>query len=186
MTSLDYSWKAFFKLSSKSSSNICGILGIFEKCHDLCRQHSVYFLGNFCEKLGYFKLHHLVTLPWITQILIALSNVPTKNGILIFRYFVCCSLLASPASMWTTSKLTPWPRCTLNHGKMNLSSLSQEMILLKSFQLVKSKSQYEHKKLPQNKSKTQQNFTKNYNREFNVHQIYHTVNRCHAVWCWGK
>ena len=50
VTRLDYSWKAFFKCSCKSSPNICWVLGIFEKCHDLCKNYSVYFLGNFCEK----------------------------------------------------------------------------------------------------------------------------------------
>ena len=36
--------------------------GRFEKCHDLCKNCSVYFLGIFCETLSYFKFHHLVTL----------------------------------------------------------------------------------------------------------------------------
>ena len=51
----------FGKFSYKSSPNIRWVWVIFEKCHNFCKT-AVCILGNFCEKLGFFKFHYLVTL----------------------------------------------------------------------------------------------------------------------------
>ena len=54
--------RPFYNFYYKSSPNICSVLVIFEKFHKLCKNIVSTFLGNFCEVLVYFKLHHLVTL----------------------------------------------------------------------------------------------------------------------------
>ena len=41
-----------YKLSYKSSPNIWWISGIFEKCHDFCKNCSVYFFGKLLWKIG--------------------------------------------------------------------------------------------------------------------------------------
>ena len=61
-TRLGYFWKELLLIILKSCPNIYRILGIFDKCHDLCKNCSVCFLGNFYENFCYFKSDHLVTL----------------------------------------------------------------------------------------------------------------------------
>ena len=63
VTRLGYFWKALLQTFPRNKTvNICWLLGIFDKCPNLGKNGSVYFLGNFFEQLGYFKLHHLGTL----------------------------------------------------------------------------------------------------------------------------
>ena len=52
----------FKNFTTNLAQYICWVLREFEKCQDLWKFAVSTFLGNFCEKLGSFKFHHLVTM----------------------------------------------------------------------------------------------------------------------------
>ena len=70
-----------YKFSFKTSPNICWSLGAFENCRDLCKNCSVYFLGNFWERLGYFLYQHPVTVLFgLTKLVCPDQNKKIKNS----------------------------------------------------------------------------------------------------------